>query len=138
METEVLNPVASEVKKLEKLVYDLKLVDDFAKLKLKVYECNNTTNAFNFVFEKDLDIGETLIVKMPRISPNKRGVNDIGWLTDGENVKLYGTVSKDPRKPNALYQEIRDYDEINKVTSAILIHNAGGFKCRIEIRAIFC
>jgi hypothetical protein len=102
---------------------------------VKLLEFDRTTNAFNFVFEKDLKANETIIVKMPPVSANKRGINDIGWLSDG-NVTLYGTLAKNPRNPNALCQEIRAYDEVNKVTSAIIVVNNGD-ACRIEMRAIF-
>ena len=105
---------------------------------IKLLEFDRTTNAFNFVFEKDLKANETVIVKMPVVSANKRGINDIGWLCDAENglVKLYGTLARNPKNPNALCQEIRVNDEINKVTSALIIVNSGG-PCRIEMRAIF-
>jgi hypothetical protein len=93
------------------------------------------TTGFNFVFERDLKENETVIVKMPVVSANKRGINDIGWLSDG-NIKLYGTLAKNPKSEKALWQEIRDNDEVNKVTSAIKIVNNGG-ACRIEMRAIF-
>lgn len=92
------------------------------------------TTGFNFVFEKDLAANETVIVKMPAISANKRGINDIGWLSDGD-VTLYGTLAKNPKSDKALWQEIRVNDEVNKVTSAIKIVNNGG-ACRIEMRAI--
>ena len=110
---------------------------------MKLYEFDRTTNAFNFVFEKDLDENETIIVKMPVVSANKRGINDIGWISNCEmdeynvpKLKLYGTFAKNPKSDNALWQEIRDNDEVNKCTSAIKIENKGR-ACRIEIRAIF-
>ena len=93
------------------------------------------TTGFNFVFERDLKANETVIVKMPPVSANKRGINDIGWLSDGD-IKLYGTLAKNPKSEKALWQEIRDNDEINKVTAAIKIVNNGD-ACRIEMRAIF-
>ena len=102
---------------------------------VKLLEFDRTTNAFNFVFEKDLKAGEKIIVKMPAVSANKRGINDIGWLSDGD-VTLYGTIAKNPKNPDALCQEIRENDEVNKVTSALVVVNNGG-ACRIEIRAIF-
>ena len=102
---------------------------------MQLYEFERTTNAFNFVFEKDLIEGEEIIVKMPVVSANKRGINDIGWLSDGD-VKLFGTLSKNPKSDKALWQEIRENDEVNKVTSALKIVNNGD-ACRIEIRAIF-
>ena len=115
---------------------------------IKLLEFERTTNAFNFVFAKNLAAGEAVIVKMPAVSANKRGVNDIGWLSDCEvytdesgndipKLRLYGMLAKNPRNPNALCQEIRANDEINKVTSAIVAVNHGG-PCRIEMRAIFC
>lgn len=101
--------------------------------KLFEFERSGTTG-FNFVFEKDLEANETIIVKMPAISANKRGINDIGWVSDGD-VTLYGTLAKNPKSEKALWQEIRVYDEVNKVTSAVKIENNGG-PCRIEMRAI--
>ncbi len=102
---------------------------------IKLLDFERTTNAFNFVFERDLAANETVIVKMPAVSANKRGVNDIGWLSDGD-VTMYGTLSRNPKSEKALWQEIRVNDEINKVTSALAIVNKGS-ACRIEMRAIF-
>lgn len=102
---------------------------------MELLEFERTTNAFNFVFERDLKANETVIVKMPPVSANKRGINDIGWLSDG-NVTLYGTLAKNPKSEKALWQEIRVNDEVNKVTSALKIVNNGA-ACRIEMRAIF-
>lgn len=97
-------------------------------------EFKRTTNGFNFVFESEINEGETIIVKMPPVSSNKRGINDIGWQCDG-NVTLYGTLSGKPESMTALWQEIEDNDEINKTVSAIKIVNNGG-ACNIIIRAI--
>lgn len=102
---------------------------------MQLLEFDRTTNAFNFVFEKDLKANETVIVKMPAVSANKRGINDIGWISDGD-ITLYGTLARNPKSENALWQEIRVNDEVNKVTSAIKIVNNGD-ACRIEMRAIF-
>ena len=93
------------------------------------------TPGFNFVFEKDLDANEIVIVKMPPVSANKRGINDIGWLSDGD-VTLFGTLSRKPESEKALWQEIRDNDEVNKTVAFLKIVNNGG-ACRIEMRAIF-
>lgn len=93
-----------------------------------------TTNGFNFVFERRLAANETVILKMPSVSPSKRGINDIGWQTDGD-VTLYGTLSSSPESPTALWQEIREHDEVNKTVSAIKIEN-GASACNIVIRAI--
>lgn len=102
---------------------------------MQLLEFDRTTNAFNFVFEKDLAANETVMVKMPVVSANKRGINDIGWMSDG-NITLYGTLARNPKSEKALWQEIRENDEVNKVTSALKIVNNGD-ACRIEMRAIF-
>ncbi|MCK9478000.1 MAG: hypothetical protein M0R40_00675 [Firmicutes bacterium] len=93
-----------------------------------------TTNAFNYVFEKELEGAETVIVKMPTISPNKRGINDIGWQTDGD-VTLYATLNSNPKDAGAMWQEIKENETINKTVFAIKIVNNGG-ACNIAIRAI--
>ena len=102
---------------------------------MELLEFDRTTNAFNFVFEKDLEANEIVYVKMPVVSANKRGINDIGWLSNGD-VTLYGTLSRDFKSEKALWQEIRINDEINKTVSFIKIVNNGD-ACRIEMRAIF-
>lgn len=103
---------------------------------MKLYEMEKSgTNGFNFVFEKDLEPREEVIVKMPSVSANKRGINDIGWASDGY-ISLYGTIEKDARKA-VLWQEIEEHHEINKVTSALKIVNNDGKKCKVVIRAIF-
>lgn len=99
-------------------------------------EFKKTNNGFNFVFEKELAADETVIVKMPPVSPNKRGVNDIGWQTDGD-VTLYGTLSSNSESDTALWQEIKDSDEVNKTVAAIKVVN-GGTACKIAIRVIMC
>ena len=68
--------------------------------KIELLHFENTSNAFNFVFEKDLKAGEAVIVKMPAVSANKRGVNDIGWISDSDYVELYGMIAKNAKNPN--------------------------------------
>lgn len=96
----------------------------------------NSARGFNFVYEKELAADETVIVAMPPISPNKRGVNDIGWQTDGD-VTIYGTLSSDPESETALWQEINENDTVNKTVAAIKVVN-GGTACNIAIRVIMC
>ena len=93
-----------------------------------------TTNAFNYIFERDLAANEEVILKMPVVSPNKRGINDIGWQSDGD-VKLYGTLSSNPEGEGTMWQEILPDDEVNKTVFAIKIVN-GSSACKIAIRAI--
>lgn len=94
------------------------------------------TNGFNFIYEKSLESNETVILSMPPVSPNKRGINDIGWQTDGD-ITIYGTLSSNPDSANALWQEIKENDEVNKTVSALKIVN-GDTACKIAIRAILC
>lgn len=95
-----------------------------------------TTNAFNYVFEYDLKANEEVILKMPTVSPNKRGINDVGWQTDGD-ISLYGTLSSRPESDDALWQEIKESEEINKTVSAVKVLNNGD-ACKVVIRVIMC
>lgn len=95
-----------------------------------------TTNAFNYVFEYDLKADEEVIVKMPVVSANKRGFNDVGWQSDGD-VTLYGTLSANPKSDTALWQEIRENEEINKTVCAVKVLNNGD-ACKVVIRVIMC
>ena len=92
------------------------------------------TDGFNFVYEKALSANETVILEMPKVSPHKKGVNDIGWQSDGY-VTLYGTLSEDPYADTALWQKIEEGDEINKTVSALKIINNGS-SCNVAVRAI--
>lgn len=106
---------------------------------------DRTTNAFNFVFEYDIPANTTIYVKLPAVSANKRGINDIAWAASGAELDesgvpklaLYGTLARNPQDKRAIWQEIRANDEINKCTSVIKIKNYGDTACRIEMRAIF-
>ena len=90
-------------------------------------------NGFNYVYEKTLKPFEERIVKLPSVSSNKRGINDIGWVATGE-VALYGTLSARPDKED-IWQQIIDRDEINKTVSALKVVN-GGAECKLIIRVI--
>ena len=103
---------------------------------MQLLEFERTTNAFNFVFERNLKAGEQVVVKMPAGSANKRGINDIGWASNG-NVSLEGTLARNPKDENALWMPIASNEEINKVVSALRITNNDDEERRIEIRAIF-
>lgn len=119
---------------------------NLSQIKLHEFK-KNSSNAFSYVFRQDIKPGEVIIVKMPPVSANKRGINDIGWIsdapldtTDPENprqtIRLYGTLAENPRDGESLIQEIGANDEVNKTTSAVLVKNDGTETCRIEMRAI--
>ena len=104
---------------------------------IKLYDFKRETTGFSFVFNKWLETDETIYVRMPAVSANKRGVNDIGWMSNAEEGKLtiWGTFAENPKSDDALWMAIRPNDEINKTTAALKIENTGK-RCKIEIRAI--
>ena len=111
---------------------------------IKLLGFSRTTSAFNYVFEGEIPAGETIYVKLPAVSANKRGIHDIGWASDAEldevgvpKIRLWGTLAKNHKDKNAIWQEINPNDEINKCTSVIKIENLDTKACRIEMRAIF-
>ena len=121
-------------------------IKDLSKVKVLGFK-RTSSNGFNFVFRQDIQAGEIIIVKMPPVSANKRGINDIGWISDAEldtsdpanpqpKIRLYGTLAESPRDAEALIQEIGANDEVNKTTSAVIVKNTGEKTCRIEMRAI--
>lgn len=94
----------------------------------------STDSGFNYVFEREFAPSEEVILKMPPISANKRGINDIGWQADGD-ITIYGTLASNP-KTTKLWSEIRDNDAVNKTTTAIKIKNVGTTRCTVIVRAI--
>lgn len=108
---------------------------------IKNCKFQRSTNGFDYYFEEQLEPGEKLILQMPRVSPNKRGVNDIGWQTDIENRKtgdvvLYATLSYKPESKSAIWTEIEDYDEVNKTISYIRIENNDSVTRKVAIKAL--
>ena len=89
----------------------------------RIKNFKNTSNAFNYVFEDYIPAGEVVLLKMPPVSSNKRGINDIGFMADN-NITLYATISATPDiEDNEVWQEINSYDEINKTTAYLKIVN---------------
>lgn len=89
----------------------------------RIKNFKNTSNAFNYVFEDDIPAGEVVLLKMPPVSSNKRGINDIGFMAD-EALKIYATISATPDIDSLdAWQEINPYDEINKTTAYLKIVN---------------
>ncbi len=98
-------------------------------------EFERTTDGFNYVFEGVIPAGETVFLKMPVVSANKRGVNDIGWQCDGDDVKIYGTLSQRPEK-TLMWSEIKKNYVVNKTVSAIKVINNDEVDCNICMRVI--
>ena len=101
-----------------------------------MYDWKKVTNGFNFVFDEKIPGNTTEILKMPVVSANKRGINDIGF-TVGDGVRLYATLSIKPDiEDEEIWQEIEAFDEINKTTSYIKIVNTADAARRVIIRVI--
>lgn len=73
---------------------------------------------YTYVFETEIDAGETVIVDIPDASADKRGITEIAWQSDSDDVKLYGTLSSDPENTE-LWDEITAGDDINKAVTAL-------------------
>ena len=95
----------------------------------------NTSNAFNYCFEGTVMPGEKQILKMPPVSANKRGINDIGFACE-EGIILYATISAKAEGKDTIWQKINSFDEINKTTSYIMIENTSDKAQRVNIRVI--
>lgn len=94
----------------------------------------SNTNAFNYVYEKTLAPREVVLLKMPTVSSNKRGFNDVGWQASG-HIDLYGTLATKPDIDSELWQKIEPNDDINKTISFLKIEN-GDEECSVVIRAL--
>ena len=94
-----------------------------ATIKKKFIHTDNT--GFNYHWQGDVDGGDTVLLRFPPVTANKRGVNDIAWQIEGE-AKLFATASPDPLGEDAIWQEIHDYEDINKCASAVKVEGSGG------------
>ena len=96
---------------------------------------------FNYYFEAELEPNTGVVVAIPEVTPNKRSVNDIGWMITNQNAKIYGTLSPNPENDveKALWQEVYPNNDINKVVSGIMVKNFDTSRsCRVLIRVIMC
>ena len=102
---------------------------------MKIYDFKKGQNGFNYFFEKSIEPNTEILLKLPPVSSNKRGINDIGFACE-DGITLYATISARPEGDNAIWQEIQDYDEINKTTSYIKIENTFDIAQKVNIRVI--
>ena len=94
---------------------------------------------FNFFYQGVLPAETDVIVIIPEVTSNKRSINDIGWMTNGSNIKVYGTISENPESnKSALWQEISPTEDVNKVCTALKFENNGESEATISVRAIMC
>lgn len=82
-----------------------------------------------------------IMVLIPEVTSNKRSVNDIGWMTNSEYVKVYGTISQNPEEndgENAFWQVISPTEDVNKVCTALMFVNEGESDADVTVRVILC
>ena len=97
---------------------------------------NASAFGFSYYFDYLVPANETIFLKMPTVSANKRGINDVGYAYE-PGINLYATLSEDPTKETALWMKVNPFTEINKTVSCIKIVNTDiENPKRVNIRAI--
>ncbi len=91
---------------------------------------------FNFVYERKIPAGETVILRMPLVSANKRSRSDIGYTVD-DCVIIYGTVAANFADTDKWVQII-DNGDINATVSALKLENTGNEAAAVLVRVIMC
>lgn len=94
---------------------------------------------FRYFFEKDLKQNENVYIKMPTVTSNKRGVNDIGWQSES-TVNIKATLChflKEGEEDTALWTDIDNNVDINKTVTYLKIV-AGSTGGKVYINAILC
>jgi hypothetical protein len=82
-----------------------------------------------------------VMVLIPEVTSNKRSVNDIGWMVNSQDVKVFGTISQNPEEndgENAFWQELSATEDVNKVCTALMFMNEGDSEADIAVRVIMC
>lgn len=93
------------------------------------------------VTTEDGTVQKGVMVLIPEVTPNKRSVNDIGWMVNSQDVKVFGTISQNPEEndgENAFWQELSATEDVNKVCTALMFMNVGDSEADIAVRVIMC
>ena len=93
------------------------------------------------VTEDGVTVQKGVMVLIPEVTPNKRSVNDIGWMVNSQDVKVFGTISQNPEEndgENAFWQELSATEDVNKVCTALMFMNVGKSEADIAVRVIMC
>lgn len=93
------------------------------------------------VTTEGVTVQKGVMVLIPEVTPNKRSVNDIGWMVNSEDVKVFGTISQNPEEndgENAFWQELSATEDVNKVCTALMFMNVGDSEADIAVRVIMC
>lgn len=96
---------------------------------------------FNFYYGGKVGVQKGVMVLIPEVTPNKRSVNDIGWMVNSQDVKVFGTISQNPEEndgENAFWQELSATEDVNKVCTALMFMNEGDSEADIAVRVIMC
>jgi hypothetical protein len=89
---------------------------------------------FNYGVSGEINAGEEIVIRLPVVTANKRGVNDIGWQIEGDAI-LYATLSDHPADSGTMWMEIRPDEGINKTAAAVKIV-AGAETSKVYLRVI--
>lgn len=93
------------------------------------------------VTTEGVTVQKGVMILIPEVTPNKRSVNDIGWMVNSEDVKVFGTISQNPEEndgENAFWQELSATEDVNKVCTALMFMNEGNSEADIAVRVIMC
>lgn len=106
----------------------------------KIEEFRKTDGTgFRYFFEKELKANEIIYIKMPPVTSNKRGINDIGWQSDTD-VTIYATLKqylKENEEDTVLWTEISNNSDINKTVTYLKVIG-GKTSGAVYINAILC
>ncbi len=95
--------------------------------KYRKERCFKMDRSFVYGWQGDVEPNETVILELPKPNNNQRGINDIGWQCDSDDVELYGTLaSRKMWTEDRVWLKIFEGDEINKTTNCLKIINNGG------------
>ena len=93
--------------------------------------------AYDYSADIELEAGATEYIEIPKVSANKKGVNDIGWQSD-DNIVLYGTLSSNYTSEDTLWDEIKDGEALNLTVRYLKAVNTGTTSQHLYIRVILC
>lgn len=102
-----------------------------------MFNLSRKNTAYDYSADIALEAGATEYIEIPRVSANKKGVNDIGWQSD-DNIVIYGTLSSNYTSPDTLWNEIKDGEEVNRTVRYLKIVNTGSTTQHLYIRVILC
>lgn len=99
-----------------------------------IYTFKRINRGFNYYFEKTLNQGEEILIKIPDVSFSKANVSDIGFQAD-TGISLYATLSED--MDTAQWAKISEGDHINKTVNVIKAVSSSDSQ-KLILRVMMC